>query len=68
MQGTLSALDARDAREATRCNSDGARLAADLGWRLVDLEINPLIVRESGHGAIAVDLRGTLAADKEPQP
>jgi acetyl-CoA synthetase (ADP-forming) len=43
-------------------------LAADLGPRLVELEINPLIVRESGHGAIAVDARGVLAADKEPQP
>ena len=43
-------------------------LAADLGPRLVELEINPLIVRESGHGAIAVDARGTLAAAKEPSP
>jgi acyl-CoA synthetase (NDP forming) len=40
-------------------------LAADLGARLVDLEINPLIVRRAGEGAVAVDVRGTLAK-KEP--
>jgi len=40
-------------------------LAADLGARLVDLEINPLIVRRAGEGAVAVDARGTLAGDKE---
>jgi acetyl-CoA synthetase (ADP-forming) len=34
-------------------------LAVDLGSRLVDLEINPLIVREVGAGASAVDLRAT---------
>jgi acyl-CoA synthetase (NDP forming) len=36
-------------------------LAADLGRRLVDLEINPLIVGSDGAGAVAVDGRGTLA-------
>jgi len=40
-------------------------LAADLGPRLVELEINPLIVRRAGEGAVAVDARGTLDADKE---
>jgi acyl-CoA synthetase (NDP forming) len=35
-------------------------LAADLGPRLVDLEVNPLIVRRAGGGAIAVDARGRL--------
>jgi len=35
-------------------------LAADLGARLVDLEVNPLIVRRAGQGAVAVDGRGTL--------
>jgi acyl-CoA synthetase (NDP forming) len=35
-------------------------LAHDLGPRLQDLEINPLIVRAAGQGAIAVDGRGTL--------
>lgn len=37
-------------------------LAHDLGPRLRDLEINPLIVRAAGAGAIAVDGRGTLEA------
>ena len=36
-------------------------LAADLGARLVDLEINPLIVGRAGTGALAVDARGTVA-------
>jgi acetyl-CoA synthetase (ADP-forming) len=40
-------------------------IAADLGHRLVDIEINPLIVRRAGEGAIAVDARGTLDR-KEP--
>ena len=35
-------------------------LAADLGPRLVDFEVNPLIVRAQGGGAVAVDSRGTL--------
>lgn len=35
-------------------------LAHDLGPRLQDLEINPLIVRVAGRGAVAVDGRGTL--------
>ena len=35
-------------------------LAHDLGERLDDLEINPLIVRVAGRGAVAVDGRGTL--------
>lgn len=35
-------------------------LAHDLGPRLQDIEINPLIVRASGRGAVAVDGRGTL--------
>jgi len=37
-------------------------LATDLGPRLVDLEVNPLIVRRAGDGAIAVDARGRLEA------
>ena len=36
-------------------------LAADLGARLVDLEVNPLIVRAHGGGAVAVDARATFA-------
>ena len=35
-------------------------LAHDLGPRLQDLEINPLIVLVAGRGAVAVDGRGTL--------
>lgn len=35
-------------------------LAADLGPRLVDLEVNPLIVRAQGGGAVAVDGRATF--------
>ena len=44
-------------------------LAADLGARLVDLEVNPLIVARAGAGAVAVDGRGSLAKethDEEP--
>jgi acetyl-CoA synthetase (ADP-forming) len=40
-------------------------LAADLGSRLVDLEVNPLIVRRHGDGAVAVDGRATLHAKEE---
>jgi acetyl-CoA synthetase (ADP-forming) len=36
-------------------------LAADLGTRLIDLEVNPLIVRGQGAGAVAVDARATFA-------
>jgi acyl-CoA synthetase (NDP forming) len=36
-------------------------LAVSLGERLVDLEVNPLIVRRDGQGAVAVDGRATLA-------
>ena len=36
-------------------------LAVDLGARLTDLEVNPLIVRSEGGGAVAVDARATLA-------
>jgi acyl-CoA synthetase (NDP forming) len=36
-------------------------LGADLGERLEDLEINPVIVRAVGQGAVAVDGRGTIA-------
>ncbi len=35
-------------------------LAAALGPQLVDLEVNPLIVRRAGGGAVAVDGRATL--------
>ena len=41
-------------------------LAADLGARLIDLEINPLIVERAGKGAVAVDGRGSVA-DAQPE-
>ena len=43
-------------------------LAADLGPRLGDLEVNPFIVRRSGEGAVAVDGRATLNPKEEPGP
>jgi acyl-CoA synthetase (NDP forming) len=36
-------------------------LATDLGTRLIDLEVNPLIVRAQGGGVVAVDARATFA-------
>jgi acetyl-CoA synthetase (ADP-forming) len=43
-------------------------LAADLGPRLVDLEVNPLLVRRAGEGVVAVDGRATLnPKDKEEE-
>ncbi len=38
-----------------------SELAAALGPRLTELDINPLLVRESGAGVIALDARATLA-------
>jgi acyl-CoA synthetase (NDP forming) len=35
-------------------------LAADLGERLIELDVNPLVVRAQGKGAVAVDSRATL--------
>jgi hypothetical protein len=43
-------------------------LAVDLGPRLVDLEVNPLIVGRLGEGAFAVDGRATLHPKEEPRP
>jgi acyl-CoA synthetase (NDP forming) len=39
-----------------------SELAAALGPRLAELDINPLLVLEQGHGAIALDARATLTA------
>ncbi|HXP73634.1 MAG TPA: acetate--CoA ligase family protein [Stellaceae bacterium] len=39
-------------------------LAADLGARLTDAEINPLVVRPRGAGAVAVDVRATIAGSE----
>jgi acetyl-CoA synthetase (ADP-forming) len=41
-------------------------LAVDFGPRLVTLDINPLILRAAGQGAIAVDARATLAKEETP--
>ena len=40
-------------------------LAADLGGRLVDLEVNPLIVARAGAGAVAVDARASVRSREE---
>ena len=37
-------------------------LAQDLGPRLLDLEVNPLIVGAKGQGAVAVDGRANIDA------
>jgi acetyl-CoA synthetase (ADP-forming) len=42
-------------------------LAADLGARLVELEVNPLIVKGVRAGAVAVDGRGTLANERHEE-
>ncbi len=42
-----------------------SELACQLGDRLVELEINPLLVRRAGAGVVAVDGRATLV---EPMP
>jgi acyl-CoA synthetase (NDP forming) len=39
-------------------------LAADLGERLVELDVNPVIVRARGDGAVAVDCRATLGPSR----
>jgi len=43
-------------------------LAAALGPRLAELDINPLLVREAGRDAIALDGRATLSAPTGEQP
>ena len=35
-------------------------LAADLGERLVEPDLNPILLRVAGQGCIAVDARATL--------
>ena len=49
-----------DVAAAAEAASRVSRLAAALGERLVELDVNPLIVRAVGEGAVAVDARATL--------
>jgi acetyl-CoA synthetase (ADP-forming) len=51
-----------DIEAAAKCIVGMSWLAADLGERLSDAEINPLVLRERGQGALAVDVRATIAA------
>lgn len=41
-------------------------LAADLGERLVELDLNPLLLRAAGAGAVAVDGRANLLPEASP--
>jgi acetyl-CoA synthetase (ADP-forming) len=50
-----------DVEAAALAASNLSHLAAALGGRLVELDINPLLVGERGNGVIAVDGRATLA-------
>jgi acyl-CoA synthetase (NDP forming) len=50
-----------DVEAAARAASNLSHLAATLGSRLVEMDINPLLVGERGNGVIAVDGRATLA-------
>lgn len=50
-----------DVDAAALAASNLSHLAAGLGSRLVELDINPLLVGERGQGVIAVDSRATLA-------
>lgn len=55
---------AADVEAAACAAADISRLAAAMGDRLVELDVNPLIVGPEGHGAIAVDGRATLTISK----
>ena len=50
-------LDVAAAATALVCLS---RLAADLGGRLSELDINPLLVRREGNGVVALDARAVI--------
>lgn len=51
---------AADVEAAATAAARISRLAAAMGERLIELDVNPLIVGPRGHGAIAVDGRATL--------
>jgi len=50
-------LDVGAAATALACLG---RLAADLGGRLSELDINPLLVRREGNGVVALDARAVI--------
>ncbi|MCO6417460.1 acetate--CoA ligase family protein [Siccirubricoccus sp. KC 17139] len=54
------ALDVRAAVEALVRLS---WLAADLGPRLIEMDLNPLLLRAAGRGAVAVDARATIGGE-----
>ncbi|MFP6729818.1 MAG: acetate--CoA ligase family protein, partial [Alphaproteobacteria bacterium] len=56
-----------DVEAAALAASNISRLAVAMGNRLVELDVNPLIVGAKGQGATAVDGRATLS-DSEDQP
>lgn len=56
---------AADVEAAALAASNISRLAVAMGDRLVELDVNPLIVGSKGHGAIAVDGRATLTDIKD---
>ena len=51
---------AADVAAAAEAASRVSQLAAALGGRLIELDVNPLIVGAAGAGAVAVDARATL--------
>ena len=53
-----------DVAAAAEAASRVSQLAAALGGRLVELDVNPLIVGAVGAGAVAVDARATLSGGK----
>ena len=55
-----------DVAAAAEAASRVSRIAATLGDRLVELDVNPLIVGPAGDGATAVDARATLIQSAKP--
>lgn len=42
-----------------------SQLAVDLGPRLGEIDVNPLIVRADGHGAVTADARAIIAPETQ---
>ena len=51
-----------DAEAVAEIVARTSRMAVDLGDRLIELDLNPIVVRARGRGAVVVDCRATLAA------